>query len=81
MPVPTCEGELVVTISVGAAIMGEGDSDLAAILNRADGALYEAKRAGRNRVATAPEPVGAHRGRSGLRVSGRSWRSLAATAS
>jgi len=56
-PIATCEGDISVTISVGVAIMGDADADLAAILNRADGALYEAKRAGRNRVATAPEPV------------------------
>ena len=55
-PIPTCEGEIAITISVGVAIMSETDADLAAILNRADGALYEAKRAGRNRVEVAPEP-------------------------
>ena len=55
-PIPTCEGEIEVTISVGVAVMSEDDADLAAILNRADRALYEAKRAGRNRVEVAPEP-------------------------
>ncbi len=58
-PVPTCEGEIAITISVGVAIMVEADGDLATILNRADAALYEAKRAGRNRVAVAPDPVDA----------------------
>ncbi len=57
-PILTCEGEIAITISVGVAIMGDADGDLAAILNRADSALYEAKRAGRNRVAVAAGPIG-----------------------
>jgi diguanylate cyclase (GGDEF)-like protein len=54
-PITTCEGEIVVTISVGVTIMDDADHDLAAILNRADSALYEAKRAGRNCVRVVPE--------------------------
>lgn len=44
---------LTVTVSVGAAIhrVGEGAQDL---LERADAAVYDAKRAGRNRVCAAP---------------------------
>ena len=39
-----------VTVSIGAAELHEGD-DLATWLGRADAALYQAKRAGRNAVA------------------------------
>ncbi|MBJ7332187.1 MAG: diguanylate cyclase [Solirubrobacteraceae bacterium] len=53
-PVVTCEGEISVTVSVGIALMRETDTELADTLNRADTALYEAKRTGRNRVVVAP---------------------------
>lgn len=44
---------LVVTISLGVACaLGEGET-LESLLKRADGALYEAKQAGRNRVVAA----------------------------
>lgn len=39
-----------VTVSVGVATRGEGEDDGAALIAAADGALYEAKRGGRNRV-------------------------------
>ena len=47
-------GKLVgaITVSVGIAIAAAGDS-LETALERADGALYEAKRSGRNRVCVA----------------------------
>jgi len=48
-----------VTISIGvAATMAGGDAS-AALLKRADEALYSAKRLGRNRVITAPDATGA----------------------
>jgi two-component system cell cycle response regulator len=39
-----------VTISIGIAALGAGESDAGALLKRADQALYRAKRDGRNRV-------------------------------
>jgi len=43
-------GSVGVTNSVGVATFSESDPDLESVLNRADRALYEAKRSGRNRV-------------------------------
>jgi eukaryotic-like serine/threonine-protein kinase len=51
-PIRTEAGDLPVTVSVGLAGSLAGD-DLTGVLNRADGALYEAKRNGRNQVAAA----------------------------
>jgi diguanylate cyclase (GGDEF)-like protein len=42
---------LAVSVSVGCAALGAGEPDGRALLARADQRLYEAKRAGRNRVA------------------------------
>lgn len=42
-----------ITLSIGLAELREGDEDGAALVCRADRALYEAKRAGRNRIAEA----------------------------
>lgn len=45
-----------VTVSIGVAPMSSCDDDMDVLLGRADAALYEAKRGGRNRVcAAAPE--------------------------
>lgn len=52
----------VLTVSVGAASLQAGQ-DIAQLFARADAALYEAKRQGRNRVCTA-EPVLAVAGRA-----------------
>lgn len=41
-----------VTISIGCACQRDDDQDLAALIRRADEALYRAKGAGRNRVET-----------------------------
>jgi diguanylate cyclase (GGDEF)-like protein len=50
-PVQTRTGPLGVTVSIGTASRQPGDADLITLLSRADQALYEAKNAGRNRVA------------------------------
>ncbi|MEU4235951.1 diguanylate cyclase [Actinoplanes sp. NPDC026619] len=52
-PVDTAVGALTVTISVGLANLRDGDVDLRQLLARADGALYQAKHTGRNRVCVA----------------------------
>ncbi|MTJ80498.1 MAG: diguanylate cyclase [Telmatospirillum sp.] len=44
------------TASIGAAVHPVHGSDLAAVITAADRALYEAKRAGRNRLGTARDP-------------------------
>jgi diguanylate cyclase (GGDEF)-like protein len=49
-PVSTTAGSLPVTISVGLASLNDGEQDLRQLLTRADGALYEAKQTGRDRV-------------------------------
>lgn len=49
-----CEGRAIpATVSVGIGERLPGEADLAALLQRADRALYAAKHAGRNRVAVA----------------------------
>lgn len=51
-----------VTISAGVASYGVNGADWESLLRSADGALYEAKRAGRNRVVAAQGPAAAHCG-------------------
>jgi diguanylate cyclase (GGDEF)-like protein len=52
LPLPGANMPLSITVSVGVA---EGCSELEALLERADSAMYAAKNAGRNRVATPQE--------------------------
>lgn len=55
--IPTAAGTLRVTASFGVAELHDADSDIPALLRVADAALYDAKRAGRDRVvATAARP-------------------------
>ena len=54
--------QLAVTVSAGIAHRAAGDRDAGAVVREADAALYRAKQAGRNRIATARE---ARRGDAG----------------
>jgi diguanylate cyclase (GGDEF)-like protein len=54
---PALGGTLRCTVSVGAAVSPGGLETPAALLERADAALYAAKRAGRDRVVLAPTPT------------------------
>jgi len=42
-----------VTVSIGVSHLSESDAGLDEVMKRADDAMYEAKRLGRNRVVTA----------------------------
>jgi diguanylate cyclase (GGDEF)-like protein len=52
-PITVGENDLFVTISIGVASCGPSDRDLETLIERADIALYAAKRGGRNSVAVA----------------------------
>jgi two-component system cell cycle response regulator len=54
LPFQLALGPRQVTCSLGVAQRGPGDRDAGALLARADGALYAAKRAGRNQVVSDP---------------------------
>ena len=56
LAVPVDGETLAVTVSAGVARSGGAGDTLAPLLARADGALYEAKRRGRDRVVVAPGP-------------------------
>ncbi len=51
-PIDTDHGTIAVTISLGIAVLDKDCRDLEDLLRRADQALYAAKQAGRNQVAT-----------------------------
>jgi diguanylate cyclase (GGDEF)-like protein len=53
MPGPEGDPTLSVTISAGVATLGTDAQDVAGLIEKADTALYEAKRLGRDRVAVA----------------------------
>ena len=50
---PMLDGAPGVTVSIGVAVLAPVDADVHALIRRADRALYEAKRSGRNCVVTA----------------------------
>lgn len=52
-PVPTEQGAVQATVSIGVAIARAGDQ-VEGLLARADAAMYEAKRQGRDRVVVDP---------------------------
>lgn len=59
-PINTDRGDIAVTVSIGVAEIDTQVADLAALVDRADSAMYAAKQAGRNRVMAYPgemEPV------------------------
>ena len=49
--------EIRYTISIGLAVLEDGDTQLNQLIKRADDALYQAKKSGRNRVVLAPCPA------------------------
>ena len=51
--IETSEGPLQFTVSIGVAVLDKTHADWHSLLAEADGALYRAKRAGRNRVVLA----------------------------
>jgi diguanylate cyclase (GGDEF)-like protein len=53
-PMQTDAGPISITVSIGVVCTANGLTDLAALLDQADKAMYAAKRAGRNRVVLAP---------------------------
>ncbi len=52
-PIATPRGPIPVTISLGVAELQEAMRDVHALIDRADAAMYFAKRTGRNRVESA----------------------------
>ena len=53
LPAPEGTGSVRVTLSIGVATLGIDADDVASLVEKADSALYEAKRLGRDRVAMA----------------------------
>ncbi len=53
LPIETARGPIHVTVSLGVAELGDEMSDVHALIDRADAAMYFAKRTGRNRVESA----------------------------
>jgi two-component system, cell cycle response regulator len=51
-PVPVAGAAIAVTVSAGCAALGAGEADGRGLLARADARLYDAKRGGRDRVAS-----------------------------
>ncbi|MFT4676112.1 MAG: diguanylate cyclase (GGDEF)-like protein [Patiriisocius sp.] len=49
-PIIFGEGEVAITVSIGVALLKDYDEHIEAAIGRADGALYESKSSGRNRV-------------------------------
>lgn len=56
-PIPTEQGEIAVTLSIGVTTYCPDDSAASDLLQRADLALYQAKERGRDRVCLCPEKL------------------------
>jgi two-component system cell cycle response regulator len=54
--IPLPDGAIRLTVSIGVATAGPETETVAALINQADRALYDAKRNGRNRVVAAGDP-------------------------
>lgn len=52
-PIASGEGNITITVSIGAALLKDYDEHIEAVIGRADSALYKSKSAGRNRVSLA----------------------------
>jgi len=52
-PIPTSAGPTAITVSIGLAQLEAGNVEVQQLIARADGALYQAKRDGRNQVCAA----------------------------
>ncbi len=50
MPIPTEHGDVIVTVSIGLTEISEETKDFASLVARADAAMYDAKKAGRDRI-------------------------------
>jgi diguanylate cyclase (GGDEF)-like protein len=67
LPLPSGEGALKVTASFGVASLATADhADKDALVAAADGALYQAKRAGKNRTVRSNGALGQRRGVHGV---------------
>jgi diguanylate cyclase (GGDEF)-like protein len=51
--IPGVSDRLSITASLGVAVVAPGDADVTEVIERADAALYQAKRGGRNRFAVS----------------------------
>ena len=49
-PIPTSEGNICITVSLGVATMSHETEELADLVKKVDAALYQAKQSGRNRI-------------------------------
>jgi diguanylate cyclase (GGDEF)-like protein/PAS domain S-box-containing protein len=55
-PIPTAAGPITITLSIGVTLAGP-DENTDALIARADDAMYEAKKQGRNQVVAFEKPV------------------------
>ena len=50
MPIPTEHGDVIVTVSIGLTEINEETKDFTSLVARADAAMYDAKKGGRDRI-------------------------------